>query len=540
MDENVNKETEREADRKTERKAEGKFDGTMNRGLRIALYMRLSIKEKEEEGESGSIQNQRILLLDFIKKHFQEYSLYEFLDDGFSGKNMNRPGVIKMLDMVKEAALDCIMVKDFSRFSRDYIELGSYMEQIFPFMRVRFISINDHYDSAEWEGQAGELDVCFRNLMYDLYSKDLSVKVKSSLEIKKARGQYISASCPFGYVKAPEDKHKLLIQEKEAQVVRRIFALTLEGMSSTEIARIFNKEGVRTPGKFRSGAEPGRAAEGGTESLWGSSTVCAILRNEVYMGDMVYGKTSREGPGGRSRMRPRGEWKVFRNHHAPIVSREVFQEIQKRRGGKCTFDRGKRNPLRGRLVCACCGRNLYLRRGEHPYFCCPGLYTNFLERCVRKADAGFLEQRILSEIQRREAGRWNFQELWQHREEELAQRRKALRAERRRLHSKKTALERERAEAYMRYTEVETAGDYKACRRFLQETERREKELETLLWEREKNQEYVEKQLTKKLDRAELMAYYGLDRLTEDLAERFLEKIVVSGEETLEIYWKET
>ena len=179
MDENVNKETEREADRKTERKAEGKFDGTMNRGLRIALYMRLSIKEKEEEGESGSIQNQRILLLDFIKKHFQEYSLYEFLDDGFSGKNMNRPGVIKMLDMVKEAALDCIMVKDFSRFSRDYIELGSYMEQIFPFMRVRFISINDHYDSAEWEGQAGELDVCFRNLMYDLYSKDLSVKVKS-------------------------------------------------------------------------------------------------------------------------------------------------------------------------------------------------------------------------------------------------------------------------------------------------------------------------------------------------------------------------
>ena len=143
----------------------------MDSQYRIALYMRLSKEEGNPEEESGSIRTQRILLRGFVEAHFEGYRLYEFRDDGYSGTNLNRPGVSGMLDMVRASALDCIIVKDFSRFSRDYIELGSYLEQIFPFMGIRFISINDHYDSDRCMGHAGELDFCFRNLLYDLQQR---------------------------------------------------------------------------------------------------------------------------------------------------------------------------------------------------------------------------------------------------------------------------------------------------------------------------------------------------------------------------------
>ena len=339
----------------------------MNRQLKVALYMRISKEDEDimEKGnsaeerhsigerhsmeerqsmekecfkeESNSIRTQRILLRSFAEEHFRDSKILEFKDDGYSGVTLERPGVSAMLGLVKESALDCIIVKDFSRFSRDYIELGTYLEQIFPFMGVRFISVNDNYDSEAGSGRAGEMDISFRNLMYDLYSKDLSVKVKSSLAAKKERGQFVGANCPFGYEKAPGDKHSLVVVEDEAEIVRRIFRMTAEGMTSSQIAKAFNKEGVKTPIEFR--LEKGKAsrrAEGG-RFAWQGSTICAILRNESYTGDMVHGKTYKEHLGGRNRVKPRSEWRIFRNHHAPIISRELFEEVQRseeRRVGK--------------------------------------------------------------------------------------------------------------------------------------------------------------------------------------------------------------
>ena len=296
----------------------------------IALYMRLS-NEDAHEGESYSIGNQRALLMDYVKSHeeFENWSVLEFYDDGYSGVSFERPGIQKLLALAGNT-VNCIIVKDFSRFSRDYIELGTYLEQIFPFMGVRFISVNDNYDSEAGSGGAGEMDISFRNLMYDLYSKDLSVKVKSSLAAKKERGQFISANCPFGYEKAPGDKHSLVVVEDEAEIVRRIFRMTAEGMTSSQIAKAFNKEGVKTPIEFRlEKGKTSRRAKGG-RFAWQGSTICAILRNESYTGDMVYGKTYKEHLGGRNRIRPRSEWRIFRNHHAPIISRELFEEVQKR------------------------------------------------------------------------------------------------------------------------------------------------------------------------------------------------------------------
>ena len=184
----------------------------------IAIYIRLSKEDDREKRESNSITMQRILLKRFAAENFSDYDLIEFCDDGYTGTNFQRPAMQKLLKFVKDSKVNCILVKDFSRFARDYIELGSYLEQIFPFLGIRFISINDHYDSQKNQGSIADLDVHFKNLLYDLYSKDLSRKIRSSLAVRKENGQYVSGNSPFGYEKDPADRHALVIAEDEAHL----------------------------------------------------------------------------------------------------------------------------------------------------------------------------------------------------------------------------------------------------------------------------------------------------------------------------------
>lgn len=446
-----------------------------------------------------------------------------------------------MLNLVKESAIDCIIVKDFSRFSRDYIELGSYLEQIFPFMGVRFISVNDNYDSEDG-GQVGELDVSFRNLLYDLYSKDLSVKVKSSLASGKQRGKYISANCPFGYEKAPGDKHQLVIAQDEAEIVRRIFQMTMEGMSSSQIAKTLNQEGVKAPIEFK--LEKGKTSRKarGNGFAWGSGTICAILRNEVYTGDMVYGKTYKEQVGGRTRSRPRSEWKVFRNHHAPIISREVFEEVQQGRGGGKAPDTGERHPLSGRLVCGCCGRKLYLRKGLNPSFCCPSLYVNPMESCVRKLNAMFLEQYVLYELQRHLETLPDPDGIWEERRRELEKRLDELKARRRAQRSRLRTLNMQKTETYERYnlerhvqenmdegTEV-LQNNLTIISDDISETASQLSETENAL-------KAIERELATEQSPEGLAAYFGLSELNRRAVERFIQQIVVKDERHMEIRW---
>ena len=514
----------------------------MDRQYRIALYMRLSKEEGNPEEESGSIRTQRILLRGFVEAHFEGYRLYEFRDDGYSGTNLNRPGVSGMLDMVRASALDCIIVKDFSRFSRDYIELGSYLEQIFPFMGIRFISINDHYDSDRCMGHAGELDFCFRNLLYDLYSKDLSVKVKSSLAAGKARGRYISANCPFGYEKDPGDRHMLVVAEDEAEIVRRIFDMTLEGMTSARIAGILNAEGIRTPAEFKR-EKSGKGQKGKGKSMWAAGTICAILRNQVYTGDMVYGKTWKEEVGGRNLARPRSQWKVFPNHHMPVISREVFDRVQRGRGRKHVSAGGDRHPLSGFLTCACCGRNLYIRKSREPYFCCPGISVSAGGGCVRRLDAERTGQFVLNAVRQRAESTADAHKLWKKREQELAERIKAVRAERKKILAGRAALKRERVENYQGYTEKKRAGEIgkpaEEYQRIQRDLDGREQELERLLWENKEKEAFLEEQLSKKKDRAELLVYCEMDILRRNTVQRLIRKIMVRDDSHLEIFWNE-
>lgn len=380
----------------------------------IAIYMRLS-KEDDKEGcetgdawmpkedgqigESNSITMQRILLQGFIAENFSDYDLFEFCDDGYTGTNFERPGMQDMLEMARESKINCIIVKDFSRFARDYIELGSYLEQIFPFLGVRFISINDNYDSKNYRGSIGDMDVNFKNLLYDLYSKDLSQKVRSSLAVRKEQGQYVSANSPFGYEKDPKDRHALLIAEDEAEIVRRIFSLTVEGYTSTQIARMFNETRVKTPIEFK--MEKGRTSRKpkGGRFLWSSSTICQILRNEIYIGNIVQKKYTRDSVGGKNHLNPREDWLIAHNHHEPIIERHVFEKVQEGRGVKRKPQYNPTHPLVGKMVCGCCKKNLSYRTGLNPYFCCRHRYSNAMGHCVDKANAMFLEQYILFKLQ---------------------------------------------------------------------------------------------------------------------------------------------
>lgn len=306
----------------------------MEEKQRIAIYIRLSKEDDTCREESNSITMQRILLQKYAAAHFTEYELLEFCDDGYTGTNLNRPGMQSMLKMARNGGIDCILVKDFSRFARDYIEIGSYLEQIFPFLGIRFISVNDHYDSRDYQGSIGDIDVNFRNLLYDLYSKDLSGKVRSSLAVRKEKGQYVSANSPFGYEKDEKDRHALRVEQDEAEVVRRIFDLTLKGATSREIARLFNQTGVKTPIEFKIAKGKTSRVPKGERFLWSGSTICQILRNEVYIGNVVQKKYTKDFVGGKNHLNPREEWLISCHHHEPIIEKEVFERVQERRGTK--------------------------------------------------------------------------------------------------------------------------------------------------------------------------------------------------------------
>lgn len=210
----------------------------MGDNYNIGIYLRVSKEDEESEIESNSIKNQRELISHFVKERdeFNACKLVEFLDDGYSGRNFERPEIQKLLRGVKKKEIQCIIVKDFSRFGRNYIEIGDYLEQIFPFLGVRFISINDNYDSEKADGMQKGLDLAIRNLIYDLYSKDLSKKILSSLEIKKVKGDFLGTSAPYGYKKDKNKKNRLVIDKEAAKIVTKIFELSIEGKKRKEIA----------------------------------------------------------------------------------------------------------------------------------------------------------------------------------------------------------------------------------------------------------------------------------------------------------------
>ena len=257
----------------------------------IGKYIRLSLADqdlmkKENKSESESISHQKALIQNFINGNAElnGSEQYEFFDDGYSGTNFQRPSFERLLERIKKGEINCVIVKDFSRFGRDYIELGDYLERIFPFMGVRFISINDHYDSADYKGTTGGLDVVMKNIVYDYYSKDLSIKVKTAKYQKMKQGKYLGGHVPYGLMKDPKDKHKLIIDPEAAAVVREIFDMAIAGMRLIDMARTLNERGIETPGQYYRRKHPGtkKFADASDMVCWNHNNIRNILQQEMY------------------------------------------------------------------------------------------------------------------------------------------------------------------------------------------------------------------------------------------------------------------
>lgn len=247
--------------------------------------------KKENKSESESISHQKSLIQNFIdaNEELSGSEQYEFFDDGYSGTNFERPAFEKLISKIKKGEINCIIVKDFSRFGRDYIELGDYLERIFPFLGVRFISVNDHYDSADYKGTTGGLDVVMKNIVYDYYSKDLSVKVKTAKYQKMKQGKYLGGHVPYGLMRDPGDKHRLVTDPEAAAVVREIFDMAIAKMRITDIARTLNERGVETPSAYyrRKHPDSGKYAGTSDKGCWNHNNLRSILKQEMYYGAVV-------------------------------------------------------------------------------------------------------------------------------------------------------------------------------------------------------------------------------------------------------------
>jgi DNA invertase Pin-like site-specific DNA recombinase len=323
------------------------------------LYLRLS-KADGDNIESESIDNQRALLLDFLKS-MPDIGLHRIrIDDGYSGVDFRRPSFSEMMEDIKSGVVNCVIVKDFSRFGRNYIESGKYIQQLFPRTGVRFIAVNDGYDSEKAQGYTGNIIVPFKNLLNDHYCADISMKVRSHLDIKRKKGDFVGAFAAYGYVKDENDHNRLVIDGFAADVVRDIFKWKLEGLSAQGIADRLNAGGILSPMEYKRhcGMRYSTSFKVNASAKWQSVTVKRVLTNEVYLGAVLQGK--RVTPNYKVRKRidlPKEQWTRAENRHEPIVEREVFNLVQELLSQDTRAARKGSNvqPLSGVIVCADCG-----------------------------------------------------------------------------------------------------------------------------------------------------------------------------------------
>ena len=288
---------------------------------RVAIYIRLS-KEDADRGydESESIKNQRTLLTEYVQKLGWKYQLIDtYIDQGFTGTNFNRPGFQRMIRDIENGNINMVVTKDLSRLGRDYIETGEYIEKWFPENNVRYVSVTDGIDTFETSN--GNNDIApFKSILNDMYSKDLSKKIRTALHTMQKQGKWVGGKTAIGYIKDPNDRNKLIICESEAEIVKTIFEMALAGNQVGVIRDYLNANNIPTSNQSRYNKD----------SFWENKTIKNILRNKVYIGTTQQNKRSRISYKNRKlRLNPEKKWITVENTHPPIIDKKVFDMVQK-------------------------------------------------------------------------------------------------------------------------------------------------------------------------------------------------------------------
>ena len=340
----------------------------------VAIYIRLSREDGDKE-ESDSVGNQRKLLTEYVNKH-DDFILYDvYIDDGFTGTNFNRPDFHRMIADIEDNKVNCVVVKDLSRFARNYSDAGSLIDNLFVQMGVRFISLAENVDSYLNPDSVSSIIVPITNVMNDQYCYQTSKKIRQVFDYKRRNGQYIGAFAPYGYVKHPKDKHRLIIDPDAAEIVKLIFSLFLKGTSKRAIALYLNEHGVPSPSAYKLQKGIPVSTRGYDDPMWGARMIHSILTNPTYTGDLAQG---------RSRVKsykvhevesvPREEWVEVAGTHEAIIDYETFDKVQ------ALLQRDTRTSPKGRevhlfsgfLKCADCGRAITRSVGNNNnvYYAC--------------------------------------------------------------------------------------------------------------------------------------------------------------------------
>lgn len=320
----------------------------------VALYIRLSIEDCKVE--SIGIENQKHTLHRYADtmENAGSTEVLEFIDNGYSGTNFERPAIQELLDLVRAGKINCIIVKDFTRFGRNSIEVGYFMEYVFPLYGIRFISISGDFDSDQLHGDTGGINMAFKYLISEFYSRDLSIKFKSAKYAKMKRGEYQSVVCPYGYRKGPDGKMEP--DEETAPNVRFIFELAREGNNAQQISKALFDQGIPTPGEHKAAKGKHYHDIFRSRGIWQRATVLQILADERHTGTYIMGKRKVMEVGGRQQKKTdESEWFRIPDHPTAIVSRELYEEVQFIRFHfKCVRTNVNHYPLRGKVFCGCC------------------------------------------------------------------------------------------------------------------------------------------------------------------------------------------
>ncbi len=374
--------------------------------FRVAIYIRLSREDGDKE-ESSSVTNQRDIITRFVKENENFVIINEYVDDGWTGTNFNRPAFQKMLQDIEKGLIDTVITKDLSRLGRDYIDTGHYVQRYFPEKKVRYIAILDNIDTLQ---DAGMNDIApFKSVINDMYVKDISKKIRSALEERKKSGNFLGVTAPYGYMKNPENKYQLIINEEEAKIVRYIFDLYLQGNGLTKISQILTEEGVPVPGVAR---DIGKTRKTKLYDCWKQTTVSRILRNQVYIGNLEQFKRKKLNYKSKIRVTvPEDERYICENTHEPIISKEKFNQVQEIINGNTSFKSGTKHDylFKGLLYCADCGAKLYLtysnyafkKYGEYRYTTICYTYSKLFNQCSRHSNSiPILESLLIANIKK--------------------------------------------------------------------------------------------------------------------------------------------
>lgn len=378
----------------------------------VAIYLRLSRDDQNGNAESMSISNQRAMLIAYCEERgWKVYDIY--IDDGFTGTNFERPGFQRMIEDIKQGYINVVLTKDLSRLGRNYVMTGQYTDFFFPEHGVRYVAVNDSYDSEKDDNDIAP----FKNILNEMYAKDISKKVRSVRQTSAKQGKFMGSKPPFGYVKSPDDKHQLVIDHPAAEIVKRLFREFASGESGRNIATKLNAEGVDTPAEYYFKQTGKRATRGDSMGQWGSATIIQLLRNQVYIGDMVQCKRKVSSFKTKKRLVTDPEnWVVVEGTHEPIIDRFTWDSVQRRMAStkrapcnhtiKVSGKDDEINVFSGIIRCADCGAAMAFNRkvsasgAEHRFYRCSRYANSGSKSCsMHSIDADTLESIILSDIQ---------------------------------------------------------------------------------------------------------------------------------------------